>query len=316
MTIQTIKISQLTASSGIADTDLLMTVKDISGTPSTRKATALQLAQYISANSSGSGGGASLSDVTASAIYNEPANQLDAAWTNLNSGLGTPTWFSASATQQKRTQFMKAVGTTTAYNRNLFDENKLTTPSGSYPGSYAFAGGVLLKDGRVFFVPCDGTTARIYDPVSDTLSTPAGTYPGGSAFEGGVLLPDGRVFCVPSKSTTARIYDPVSDILSTPAGTYPGGGIRNFAGGVLLPDGRVFCVPFNSTTARIYDPVSDTLSTPAGTYPGSGAFNGGVLLPDGRVFCIPYNTTTARIYVSKTTTVPDTIVLSPFYNKF
>jgi hypothetical protein len=55
-------------------------------------------------------------------------------------------------------------------------------------------------------VPSSATTARIYDPVTDTLSTPTGTYPGSSAYFGGVLLPDGRVFCVPFSATTARIY--------------------------------------------------------------------------------------------------------------
>lgn len=50
-------------------------------------------------------------------------------------------------------------------------------------------------------------SARIYNPVTDTLTTPAGTYPGDYAYVGGVLLPDGRVFCVPRNATTARIYD-------------------------------------------------------------------------------------------------------------
>lgn len=35
------------------------------------------------------------------------------------------------------------------------------TAGGTYPGSGAFAGGVLLPDGRVFCVPRDSTTARI-----------------------------------------------------------------------------------------------------------------------------------------------------------
>jgi hypothetical protein len=38
----------------------------------------------------------------------------------------------------------------------------LTTPTGSYLGSNAFAGGVLLPDGRVFCVPFSSATARIY----------------------------------------------------------------------------------------------------------------------------------------------------------
>ena len=128
--------------------------------------------------------------------------------------------------------------------------DELTTPTGTYPGSSAFIGGVLLPDGRVFCVPFTSTSARIYDPVADEVTTPTGTYPGSNAFYGGVLLPDGRVFCVPFTSTSARIYDPVADEVTTPTGTYPGSSA--FIGGVLLPDGRVFCAPFNSTSARIY----------------------------------------------------------------
>jgi len=127
----------------------------------------------------------------------------------------------------------------------------LTTPAGTYPGTGGdLRGGVLLPDGRVFCVPHNSTSARIYDPSTNTLTTPTGTYPGAAAFIGGVLLPDSRVFCVPHNSTSARIYDPSTDTLTTPTGTYPGAGA--FYGGVLLPDSRVFCVPHNSTSARIY----------------------------------------------------------------
>jgi hypothetical protein len=185
----------------------------------------------------------------------------------------------------------------------------LTTPTGTYgtAGSNLFAGGVLLPDGRVFCVPYNSDTARIYEPATNSLATPTGTYGtvGGNSFIGGVLLPDGRVFCVPYSSTQARIYDPESDTLSVPAGSYNGS--ASFAGGVLLPDGRVFCVPHNSDTARIYDPATNVLTTPPGTYGpvGGGSFIGGVLLPDGKVFCVPYNSTQARIYdyiLNETTT--------------
>jgi hypothetical protein len=124
---------------------------------------------------------------------------------------------------------------------------KVPAPAGTYPGTNAFVGGVLLPNGKVFCVPCNSGTARIYDPATDTLTTPAGTYPGAGAFVGGVLLPNGKVFCVPHNSVTARIYDPATDTLTTPAGTYPGA--NAFVGGVLLPNGKVFCVPHNSTKA-------------------------------------------------------------------
>lgn len=181
-----------------------------------------------------------------------------------------------------------------------------TTPSAIFPGSASFSSSVLLLDGRVFIVPYNSATARIYDVALDTLTIPSGSYAGASGFSGGVLLKDGRVFIVPQASTTARIYDPISDTLSTPNGTYPGG--QAYSGGVLLPDGRVFCVPYGVTSARIYDPISNTLSIPNGVFPsGSYQFEGGILLPDGRVFCIPTFSTTARIYdpITNTLTTPN-----------
>jgi len=177
-------------------------------------------------------------------------------------------------------------------------------PAGTYPGSTAYIGGVLLPNGKVFCVPHNATSARIYDPATDTLTTPAGTYPGSGAYTGGVLLPNGKVFCVPHNATSARIYDPVTDTLTTPAGAYPGSSA--YVGGVLLPNGKVFCVPHVATSARIYDPATDTLTTPAGTYPVGGAYAGGVLLPNGKVFCVPFSATSARIYdpVTDTLTTP------------
>ena len=71
----------------------------------------------------------------------------------------------------------------------------------------AFAGGVLLPNGKVFCVPYSITTAAIYDPVTETVAIPAEKYPEWiGSFEGGVLMPNGKVFCVPSTYPTARIY--------------------------------------------------------------------------------------------------------------
>ena len=80
-------------------------------------------------------------------------------------------------------------------------------PTGTYPGIFAYCGGVLLPNGKVFCVPYKATSARIYDPVTDTLTTPTGTYPGSSAYYGGVLLPNGKVFCVPANATSAIIVE-------------------------------------------------------------------------------------------------------------
>jgi hypothetical protein len=180
----------------------------------------------------------------------------------------------------------------------------------TYPGVANVYGAALLNDGRVYMAPYgSGTTARIYDPIANTLTTPNGTFPGliqnSSAFGWPVLLNDGRVFIIPMYSTTARIYDPVANTLTTPGGTYPGNG--SLSRGVLMRDGRVYCVPAYGSYAYIYDPVADTVTQvndyyyQVGNTDGSGrvdqeGFLGGVLMNDGRVFVMPCYSTTARIY--------------------
>lgn len=184
--------------------------------------------------------------------------------------------------------------------------NVVSTPNGTFPTSPTlstmfFSGGVLLADGRVLCIPSVATTtARIYDPNTDTLITPAPAFHGGASsipFNGGVLLRDGRVFCIPTNNPTAVIYDPHNNSVTA------GISITGMQGGVLLHDGRVFCVPAGSqTVAKIYDPATNTVTNAAGTFPIPNRFKGAVLLPDGRVFCVPYglgtnaSQNTARIY--------------------
>lgn len=156
----------------------------------------------------------------------------------------------------------------------------------SFGGAYSFSGGVLMADGRVYCTPSNSTTARIYDPVTDTVSIPTGTFSGSDGFLGGVLMTDGRVYIAPKVATTARIYDPVTDTLTTPAGTFGGGGAN--LGALLLKDGRVFVIGFNTVQSRIYNPVTNTLTTiPEAPIP-MDIRGSAVLLPDGRVFMSSY----------------------------
>lgn len=279
---------------------------------------------------------------TARALFAKLGDDLDAAWTTLEAGIASPSWFGAVASNAKRTAFMSALRETCAVNALQPVLNGFTTPGGTYPsgtnnlyggilmqdgrvflvpsnnntsariydpttntvttpapvfdvsGAFRFLGGCLLPDGRVFLTPYNATSAYIYNPTSDTATSVAG-FPGSAAFATCTLLPDGRVFLVPYNSTTARIFDPATNTISTPAGAFPSGS-NTFLGGVLLPDGRVFCVPYSSTTARIFNPADGTVSTPTGSYPGGTAYQGGVLLSDGRVFCVPNSATSARIY--------------------
>jgi hypothetical protein len=160
-------------------------------------------------------------------------------------------WVSSNAADRNRfhAQILPALQSMRDAHQPSVGSGASITPAGSFAGSSAFRGGVLTNDGSIFFVPASSTTARIYDPKTNTLSTPAGTYPGSSAHAGSRLLPDGRVFSLPLNSTVARIYDPSTDTLSTPTGSYPGS--VAYRGVVLMNNGQVFCVPFSATTARV-----------------------------------------------------------------
>jgi hypothetical protein len=119
----------------------------------------------------------------------------------------------------------------------------------SFSGNMDYAGAVLLPDGRVYFVPYNATTARIYDPVADTFSTPNGIFPGNAAYRNGVLMPDGRVCMPPFGPTNNRIafYDPVTD--TTMFSTGVGGFGFKFCSGTVLNDGTVFLAPYTEPNA-------------------------------------------------------------------
>ena len=173
-----------------------------------------------------------------------------------------------------------------------------------------YSGGVLLRDGRVVFVPHNATTIGIFNPATNAYSTIANqvgesfaqtglpdTYPG-ALYYGGVLLRDGRVVFVPFCAKTIGIFDPTTNTYSTVPGA-PGGAA--YHDGVLLADGRVLFVPFCATTFGIFDPKTNEYSTIAGVRaPGKAAYNGGVLLQDGRVMLLPWYSKRIGIFDPKT----------------
>lgn len=175
--------------------------------------------------------------------------------------------------------------------------------NGTYPSTQAMRNGLLLADGRVFMVPYNSTTARIYDPVTDTLSTPAGTYEGLGLHAGGLLLKDGRVFIVPGATPVAYIYDPVADTLTASAANFQGDRVNSHQGyGVLLPDGHVLVLATgNSGAVRWYNynPTTDTLV--AGGGPTFSSVYSLTLLPDGKVFTV-FAGTSYNIYDPVTNT--------------
>jgi WD40 repeat protein len=150
---------------------------------------------------------------------------------------------------------------------------------------YAYHGGVLMLDGRVFLVPSNSTIARIYDPTTHTLTTAGGVYPSNlDSFMGGTLLADGRVFCCPYNSRRAVIYDPVSDSITSSSPVFNGN--IGFMGSVLLANGQIFLTPSSlENHIGIYDVDTDTLSRPVAV---AASDCSAALLPDNRVLCVPH----------------------------
>ena len=146
-----------------------------------------------------------------------------------------------------------------------------TALTGEYGGasyvSRKYAGGVLLPDGRVVFVPYNMKKLGIYNPNTETYTETAyniattgaslnGVTTSATKYSGGVLLPDGNVCFIPySSSNKLGIYNPTADTFTetTYANTSLNGSgtTIKYAGGILLPDGRVLFVPYNSNKLGI-----------------------------------------------------------------
>jgi hypothetical protein len=189
-------------------------------------------------------------------------------------------------------------------------EGTLTTCPGLFPltpddGEPQFAGGLLLADGRVFFLPSDiGSAgqlrrAKIWDPLTGAVHTVPWTVAPGASYNGGCLLQDGRVYFIPHADSTVtqpQIYDPELDRVLPAGPPLP----ANCMGCVLLPDGRVLLVPHAGPHPLLYDPRADTLAVSqvdvSALSEGEAHFYGGVLLPDGRVLLVPYMASAAVVY--------------------
>lgn len=178
------------------------------------------------------------------------------------------------------------------------------------PAGNGGLGGVLMRDGRVFIVPREGTSAYIFNPSTNTMSS-VGSFPAGNKFYGGNLLQDGRVFFVPCETTYTNVFDPVSGTISTPNVTFPGG-VFPFTSSVTLHDGRVFLCPYNSAYALLFNPLTNQLTTPNIGFSGTSAYFGATLMPDGKVFMVPNGTLSTRALIFDPVTLTATSTAASF----
>lgn len=185
--------------------------------------------------------------------------------------------------------------------------DRIITPTGSYPGSAAYSGAVLIHSGEVLLVPRN-TVCRVYNPYSDSVRTIGSAPAVANAFYSGVVLPDGRVYCVAGGSSFAQIIDPKLNTVTA----LPGSPATGAVGAVLLPDGRILVVPNGvpNSPAVIYNPITNTHTSTSLNPPVNTAYFGGVIMPDDDIFIIPNSATSAVIYNYKkdtVTTIPGTV---------
>jgi hypothetical protein len=158
-------------------------------------------------------------------------------------------------------------------------------------GSSAFAGSVLLPDGRVLFVPQNASNVGFFTPATGAYSNVV--VPGISAatnkFRGGVLVPNGNVVFIPWNNSNVGLYNPVANVYSNiQVGAAAAGSGFRFQGGVLSPTGNVVMVPRDSANIGIFNPTTLAM-TNVGPIAGQGLslFGSGVLLPSGNVVMSP-----------------------------
>jgi hypothetical protein len=153
----------------------------------------------------------------------------------------------------------------------------------------AWAGGVLLRDGRVVGIPFSAQTVLVIDPVSNTSEQWPIT--GGGVEEGwfgGVLLPDGSVIAIPRQADQFLRIDPVTrtakrigEALPPPAGDAV---LGRFRGGVLAHSGFVYAAPSGANFIARLDPATETVKRiPLPPQRAFGHTHGAVLFPTGDI---------------------------------
>lgn len=204
-------------------------------------------------------------------------------------------------------------GSTAIYNPKSNSYSSAACPSS---GTWK-TGAILLTTGKLLLVPSSGTTAQIYDPLTNSISSAGGSHwnvNGTKDWGGAVSLLNGKVYLnARDDASQSIIYDPqINNTSTTPAVTNGSGSC------VLLLDGRVYRIPGvapqTNQKAQIYDPSTNTYSTAFGTYPvTTNGFFLGQLLADGRIFIGPNDSACGggRIFDPVATTDATALITAP-----
>ncbi|MDV6236008.1 hypothetical protein CH379_010275 [Leptospira ellisii] len=154
---------------------------------------------------------------------------------------------------------------------------------GISPGFFAFNGGVLAENGKIYPIPSGSNRFVEMDPEART-ATPFATPPTIAApgWFGGVLAFDGKIHGIPLNGTSFFELDPNTQTV----GTYDITTFIPYAGGSLAPNGKIYPLPNLKTSFASVDPIAQTKLEFGGS-PGNADYAGGVLGPNGKIYGIP-----------------------------
>lgn len=181
----------------------------------------------------------------------------------------------------------------------------------------AWAGGVLLLDGRVVAIPFNESSVLVINPATNTSERWPIT--GGAVAEGwqgGVLLPDGKVIAFPRNANRFLRIDPVARTV-TPFGddlsdTGLPGGIDKFRGGVLSLNGQVYAAPSMATFIARLNPDTGTITrVPIPPTIARGRVQGAVLFPTGDIVMWPSFDMPGLLLIPGMHGAPDEVWLMP-----
>ena len=181
-----------------------------------------------------------------------------------------------------------------------------TNMGATVPGSFAWAGGVLAQNGKIYSVPHNASSILEINPLAGT-ATNFGSFGGTDKWIGGVLAPNGKIYCAPATATTILVIDPTTTPpTATTFGTVVAGS-NKWSGGVLAPNGKIYFVPRSETRVLILDPADSNPATAITYITGVGTgWIGGVLGPDGNIYCVPYGSGSV-LKINTTTNITSTI---------
>eukprot|EP00966_Prymnesium_polylepis_P010958 252150-Prymnesium_polylepis.1 len=160
---------------------------------------------------------------------------------------------------------------------------------GAFEGAWKWHGGVATNDGRVYCIPCSGTSVLVIDVARRTAET-FGNVGGSQAYKWNRACVglDGKIYAMPSHHPSVLVVDPVSQQTSLLGHHDSRGSKWNHA--VCSPhDGHVYGLPFDASQLLVIDPVLGATRLIGDFGPGKYKWRVGLLAPDGRIIGIPYN---------------------------